>query len=42
MFMETKWFLMPPHPSTNSEIQNIIKMNLDFMEFFQEIIFLKK
>ena len=34
-------FLVPPHPLTNFEIQKYIKMNLDLMEFFQEIICLK-
>ena len=32
---------MPPHPLTNFEIQNIIKMNLNLMEFIQEMIYLK-
>ena len=34
-------FFIPPHPLTNFEIQNIIKMNQDLMVFFQEIIYLK-
>ena len=29
---------MPPHPLTNFEIQNIIKISLDLMAFIQEII----
>ena len=32
---------MPPHPLTNFEIQNIIKMNQDLMEFIVEIVYLK-
>ena len=35
-------FLMPPHPLTNFEYRNIIKMNQNLMVFFQEIIYLKK
>ena len=33
--------LIPLHPLANFEIQNI-KMNLDLMEFFQEITYLIK
>ena len=33
-------FLMLPHPLTNFEIQNIIKMNLDLMVFILQIIYL--
>ena len=32
---------MPPHPLTNFEIQNIIKMSLDLMVFVLEIIYKK-
>ena len=32
---------MPPHPLTNFEIQNIIKININLMVFIQEIIYLK-
>ena len=34
-------FLMPPYPLTNFEIQNIIKIKLNLMEFILEIIFPK-
>ena len=34
-------FLMPPYPLTNFEVQNIMKINQNLMEFFQEIICLK-
>ena len=34
-------FLIPPHPLTNFEIQNIIKMSLDLMGFIPEIIYPK-
>ena len=30
---------MPPHPLTNFEIQNIIKINLNLMMFIQEVIY---
>ena len=33
---------MPPHPLTNFEYRNIIKMNQELMVFFLEIIYLKK
>ena len=32
---------MPPQAFTNFEMKNIIKMNLNLMEFIQEIIYLK-
>ena len=35
-------FLMLPHPLTNFEIQNIMKINLDLMVFIQEIIYKKQ
>ena len=35
-------FLIPSHPLINFEIQSIMGMNQDLMEFFQEIICLKK
>ena len=33
---------MPPHPLTNFEIQKYYQNDLNLMEFFQEIIFMKK
>ena len=36
-----EFFLMPPYPLKNFQIQNIIKMNLNLMVFIQEIIYLK-
>ena len=33
---------MHPHTLTNFETQNIIKMNLDLMEFILEIIYVIK
>ena len=35
-------FLIPPHPLTNFELENIIKMSQDLMVLFQEIVYLKK
>ena len=35
-------FLIPPHPLTNFELENIIKMSQDLMALFQEIVYLKK
>ena len=32
---------MPPQTFTNFEMKNIIKTNLNLMEFIQEIIYLK-
>ena len=34
-------FLMLPHHLTNFQIQSIMRMNQDLMEFFQEIMCLK-
>ena len=34
-------FAMEPHPLTNFEIQNIIKLNLNLELFIQELIYLK-
>ena len=33
---------MPPHPSTNYEIQNITRMSLVLMELILEIIYMIK
>ena len=35
-------FLMLPHPLANFEIQKYYEKDPDLMEFFQEIIYLKK